>query len=181
MAIKIFCSYAHEDEALLNKLRVQLRPLEREGLIELWHDRDISAGTEWEHEIDAHLDTADIVLLLVSPDFMNSNYCYGIEMKQAIDRHNAGEARVIPILLRPTDWQGAPFDKLQALPTNAEPTTCWRNRDKAFLDVEQGIRKDIQQQLLCLAFARSESGGQPSRSGNADGYQRCGFAAFSLR
>ena len=145
MAIKIFCCYAHEDEELLNKLKVQLRPLERESLIELWHDRDISAGTEWEHEIDAHLAAADIILLLVSPDFMNSNYCYGIEMKQAIDRHNAGEARVIPILLRPTDWQGAPFDKLQALPTNAEPITCWRNRDNAFLDVEQGIRKDIQQ------------------------------------
>ena len=136
MSIKIFCSYAHEDEALLNKLKAQLRPLEREGLIELWHDRDISAGTEWEHEIDARLAAADIILLLVSPDFMNSNYCYGIEMKQAIDRHNAGEARVIPILLRPTDWQGAPFDKLQALPTNAELITCWRNRDEAFLDVE---------------------------------------------
>ncbi len=145
MAIKLFCSYAHEDEELLNKLKVQLSPLEREGLIELWHDRDISAGTEWEHEIDAHLDAAGIILLLISPDFMNSNYCYSVEMKQAIDRHNAGEARVIPILLRPTDWQGAPFRKFQALPTNAEPITCWRNRDEAFLNVVQGIRKDIQQ------------------------------------
>jgi len=137
MAIKIFCSYAHEDEALLNKLKAQLRPLEREGLIKLWHDRDISAGTEWEHEIDAHLDTANIILLLVSPDFMNSNYCYSIEMKRALERHEREKACVvIPIILRPIDLQGVPFEKLQALPTNAELITCWRNRDEAFLDVE---------------------------------------------
>ena len=117
MAIKIFCSYAHEDEALLNKLKAQLRPLERKGLIKLWHDRDISAGTEWEHEIDAHLDTANIILLLVSPDFMNSNYCYSIEMKRALERHEREKACVvIPIILRPIDLQGVPFEKLQALP-----------------------------------------------------------------
>lgn len=145
MAIKIFCCYAHEDEALLNKLRAQLRPLEREGLIELWHDRDISAGTEWEREIDTCLNTAGIILLLVSPDFMNSDYCYSIEMKRALEGHERGKACVIPIILRPIDLKGAPFEKLQVLPTNAKAITSWRNRDKAFLDVEEGIRKDIQQ------------------------------------
>src|SRR5712692_10537591 len=106
MLVKIFFVYAHEDEALLNTLKSHLRPLQREGLIELWYDRKISAGTEWEPEIDIHLKQAQIVLLLISPDFMDSDYCYGIEMQKAIERPQRGEARVIPILLRHVYWRG---------------------------------------------------------------------------
>src|SRR5690349_3048532 len=98
MAVKIFCCYAHEDEALLTKLKAHLRPLEREGVIELWHDRDISAGMEWEKAIDEHLNAAQVILLLVSPDFMGSNYGYSIEMHRAMERHERGEAKVIPII-----------------------------------------------------------------------------------
>jgi TIR domain len=147
MAIEIFCCYAHEDEPLLNKLKAQFSVLEREGLIKLWYDRDISAGTEWEQEIDEHLNAADIILLLVSPDFMNSNYCFSIEMKRALERHNddRDKACVIPIILRPVDWHGAPFAKLQVLPTDAKPITSRRDRDAAFLNVEQAILKDILQ------------------------------------
>ena len=92
--IKIFCCYAHEDEALLNKLKAHLKPLQRQGLIDVWHDRDIGAGAEWEQEIKDQLNAAQIILLLVSPDFMDSDYCYGIEMQRAIERHELGEARV---------------------------------------------------------------------------------------
>src|SRR5437667_2287870 len=137
MPVKIFFCYAHEDEALLNKLKTHLKPLQRQGLIDVWHDRDISAGTEWEQEISERLNEATIILLLVSPDFMNSDYCYSVEMKRALERHEREKACVvIPIILRPIDLQGVPFEKLQALPTNAELITCWRNRDEAFLDVE---------------------------------------------
>lgn len=145
MAAKIFCCYAREDEALLNKLWAHLRPLQREGLIELWHDRDISAGAEWDREISEHLNAAQIILLLVSPDFMNSDYCYGVEMKHALERHARGEARVIPIILRHVYWQGAPFGQLQALPTDAKPITdpYWHNLDMAFFNVAEGIRNVV--------------------------------------
>src|SRR5947209_3702140 len=113
MAVKIFFCYAHEDENLLNKLKTHLKPLQRQGLIDVWYDRDISAGTEWEWEINEQLRNAQLILLLVSPDFMNSDYCYGSEMKRAMERHEAGDARIIPILLRPVYWQEAPFSKLQ--------------------------------------------------------------------
>lgn len=143
MAIKIFFCYAREDEILLNKLKAHLRPLQHQGLIKLWHDRDISAGTEWEREIDRHLNTAQIILLLVSPDFMDSEYCYSIEMKKAVKRHDQGEARVIPIILRPVYWQVDPLSKLQMLPTDAMPVTSWANPDTAFYDVTIGIEKAI--------------------------------------
>src|SRR5437763_1951947 len=133
MSVKIFCCYAHEDEALLNKLKAHLRPLQRQGLIDIWYDRDISGGTEWEREIDKHLNTADIVLLLVSPDFLNSDYCYSIEMRRALERHERGEIQVIPVILRPVYWQRAPFMKLQTLPIDAKPVTSssWHNLDEA--------------------------------------------------
>ncbi len=134
MVTQVFFCYAHEDEALLNKLKAHLNPLQRQGLIDFWHDRNISAGTEWGREIDEHLKTAQIILLLVSPDFLASDYCYTYEMQQAIARHDRGEARVIPVILRPVYWRGAPFGKLQVLPTDAKPVTSssWHNWDEAF-------------------------------------------------
>src|SRR5690348_3042969 len=101
MAIKIFFCYAHEDELFLDKLKKYLSPLQRQGLIDVWYDRDISAGQEWEPELIKHLNKAQIILLLISPDFMNSDYCYSIEMKRAIKRHEHREATIIPVILRP--------------------------------------------------------------------------------
>src|SRR5271169_4591905 len=101
--ITIFISYAHEDEDLRQVLDKHLSLLKRQGLIGVWHDRDISAGTDWKQTISIHLSAAQIILLLVSPNFMASKYCYSVEMKQAIERHDAKEARVIPIILRPVD------------------------------------------------------------------------------
>jgi len=135
MSVKIFFCYAHEDEALLNKLKAHLKQLQRQNLIELWHDRNINAGTEWEQEINKHLNDADIILLLVSPDFINSDYCYSIEMQRAFERHESGEAVVIPIILRPVYWQEGVLSKLQALPLNGRPVTEWTSRDKALEDI----------------------------------------------
>src|SRR5437660_9443715 len=114
--LNVFYSYAHKDEKLRDELGKHLYPLKRQGLIVDWYDRDISAGKEWEQEIDTHLTTSHIILLLISPDFVASDYCYGIEMKCALERHEARNARVIPILLKSVDWQGTPFRKLQVLP-----------------------------------------------------------------
>ena len=144
MALKIFFCYAHEDELLLNKIKMQLKPLERQGLIEMWYDREIRAGMEWEHEIDKHLSMAQIILLMISPDFINAEYCYDVEVKQAIERHKRGDARVIPIILRPIYWQGE-FGMLQALPKDALPVTDWDNIDKACFNVAEGIRAVVQE------------------------------------
>lgn len=139
--IKIFCCYARKDQFLLKDLKAHLRPLQRQGLISIWNDTDISPGAEWEKEIHRHLETAQIILLLISPDFMASEYCYSVEMQRALARHDRHEARVIPIILRHVYWQGDPLDKLQALPENALPITDprWYNRDMAFLNVIEGI------------------------------------------
>jgi len=146
-SISVFISYAHEDDRLRKELEKHLSRLKRENLIGVWHDRDISAGTEWEREIDTHLNTAQIILLLISPDFMASDYCYSIEMMQAMERHNRGEARVIPIILRPVDWKVALLSRLQALPTDANPVIShkWDSQDEAFVDVVQSIRKAIEE------------------------------------
>lgn len=155
MVAKIFLCYAHEDEALLNKLKVHLKPLQRQGMIDIWYDRNISAGTEWGREIDKHLNTAQVILLLVSPDFLASDYCYTIEMQRAIERHDLGEATVIPIILRHVYWQGAPFGKLQALPKDGKPVVSsdWNNWDEAFFDVSEGIRKAVEQQNFSKSFS----------------------------
>ncbi len=146
MPINIFFSYAREDETLLNKLKTHLRPLQLQGLIDLWYDRDISAGTEWEQEIKQHLNSAQIVLLLVSPDFMSSDYCYSVEMKQALERHDRGEAKVIPVILRSVYWQGM-LGNLQALPTDGKPVKGphWHDLDTALNDVTKGILKVVKQ------------------------------------
>src|SRR5438067_2296592 len=102
--VEIFCCYAHEDESLLLKLKTHLNPLQREGLITVQSDIDISPGTEWEKEISHHLNTAQMILLLISPDFIASEYCYSVGMRRAIERHDRGEVRVIPIILRRVSW-----------------------------------------------------------------------------
>lgn len=145
--ITVFYSYAHEDEKLRDELAKHLSLLKREGIIKEWHDRRIVPGDEWKHHIDHYLEAAELILLLVSPDFIASDYCYDIEMQRALERHEEGAARVVPIILRPVDWSSAPFAALQALPTNGRAVTDWPNRDKAFLDVAQGIRRAVE--ALC--------------------------------
>src|SRR5579862_3836227 len=148
--IELFYSYSHKDEKLREKLETHLALLKRQGVIADWHDRKITAGQEWSNKIDEHLNTAQIILLLVSADFLASDYCYDVEMKRAIERHETGEAYVIPIILRPCDWHSAPFGKLQALPRDAKPIRQWADRDAAFLDVIQGIRRSAKEKVKWL-------------------------------
>lgn len=146
MPVEIFCCYARKDQQLLNDLRTHLMSMQRSGDIIIWADTDIDAGVEWEKEIENHLDTAQIILLLVSPNFISSEYCYGKEMTRAMERHKAGEAQVIPIILRPVLWEGTPFRNLQALPTGVRPviSSLWHDQDDAFFDVAYGIQKVVQ-------------------------------------
>jgi hypothetical protein len=144
-AVEIFYSYSHRDERFREELEKHLSVMRRQGVISDWHDRKISAGKEWEMEISEYMDRAQVILLLVSADFLASDYCYDVEMQRALERHEQGEARVIPIILRECDWRIAPFGKLQALPKDAKPITSWADRDKAFTDVTQGIRAAVEQ------------------------------------
>ena len=137
----LFFSYAHNDEVLRDELAKHLSLLERQGVLSSWHDRAITPGSQWAGQIDQHLEQAQIILLLISADFLSSNYCYDIELRRAMERHGAGEAVVIPVILRPVDWQEASFSRLQALPKNAKPVTTWENRDEAFTDIARGIRR----------------------------------------
>jgi len=144
-ACKIFISYSHQDEALCEDLLKHLAQLRREGLIEAWHDRKLTGGQEWAGRIDDHLEAADIILLLISADFLNSDYCNDVELSRALERHREGTARVIPIILRPADWESAPFGKLQGLPKNGQPVTEWPSPDQAFLDVAKGLRRIVEE------------------------------------
>ncbi len=137
--LRLFYCYAHEDKALRDTLDKHLSNLKRRRLVEIWYDRETSPGMEWEHEIDEHLSSADIILLLVSADFLASDYCYGKEMARALQRHEEGTARVIPIILRPVHWEDAPFSKLQVLPTGTKPVTRWMNPDDAYEDIVRSL------------------------------------------
>jgi hypothetical protein len=140
---RLFISYAHTDEAYLRCLDTHLAPLKREGLIKSWQDRMINPGADWATDIDRNLAEADIVLLLVSPDFVASDYCFEKEMQLAFDRQTRGEAHIVPVIIRPVDFGKMPFAKLQALPKKAKPVSTWSNLDEAWLDVVQGIRRLI--------------------------------------
>ena len=143
ISVKVFISYSHRDEDLMHELVKHLSLLKRQGVIQDWHDRQITAGSEWAGEINENLRSAQVILLLVSSDFLASNYCYDLEMKTALDRYKMGDAIVIPIILRPVSWQDSPLGKLQALPKDGRAITQWSDRDEAFLNVEHGIRKVI--------------------------------------
>lgn len=142
--IEIFFSYAHEDEELRDKLAAHLAPLRRAGRIKEWHDRKILAGKNWKHELDARINSAHVILLLVSADFFNSEYCWGEEMARALERHAAGEAHVIPIILRECDWSDH-FGHLQVLPEGGVPCTSakWGRLDRAFTSVALGIKRAL--------------------------------------
>lgn len=141
--IEVFFSYAHADEDLMNEVRRQMIVYERNGRIIKWHDRMIPAGTGWRNEIDARLERSHVVLLFMSPHFIESRYCYEVEGDVALRRHRDGSARVIPIILRPCDWQQTPFGELQALPTDGRPVSLWPDRDEVCLLTARGVMDAI--------------------------------------
>ncbi len=144
-AVAIFCCYAREDISHLDKLKAHLSPLQRQDMIHVWHDGEIRAGTEWNQEIKKHLGEAKVILLLISADFIKSDYCYSIEMQHALKRHKQGDAKVIPVILRPVSgWENIPrgdiqLGQLQSLPTNARAVTTWTDCDSVWKDVAEGI------------------------------------------
>ena len=142
--VKLFISYSHKDEAFRKELQAHLTILERKGVVWSWSDRQIDAGREWASAIDASLESAGLILLLVSADFIASEYIWDVELKQAIARHDAGKAVVIPIIVRACVWKDAPFARMQALPRNARPIASWPDRDEAWTDVATGIRKTVE-------------------------------------
>ena len=142
-ALDLFISYAHEDRALRRELQKHLSSLRREGLVHVWHDHEIVAGDEWQGQIDERLDTADLILLLVSSSFIGSDDCYDVETDRALERHELGEARVIPIIVQPCDWEHSKFAKLQALPKNGKAVTSWSNPDEAWRDVALHLRAAV--------------------------------------
>jgi hypothetical protein len=137
----LFFSYSHKDSEFRDELEIHLTALKRQGVIDIWHDRRIVAGKAFDDEIGQNLNDADIILLLVSPNFIASDYCYEIEMKRAMERHHKADARVIPVILEPCDWQRLPFGKLVATPTDGKPISKFPNKNDGFLEVTLAIRK----------------------------------------
>lgn len=133
---RVFISYSHGDEEDFAELNKHLTLLQRHDVLSVWHDRYIRAGDEFDNVISDELEAADIVLLLVSVNFLASNYCYEIELSRAMERHHAGEATVIPIIIKHCDnWQSAPFGKLNAAPPGGKPIEDFSTKDKGFTQV----------------------------------------------
>lgn len=141
---RVFFSYAHDDEQYRDQLEKHLSTLKHQGLIESWHDRRLLAGTDFADAIDQELERADVILLLISASFLASRYCYGIEMTRAMERHTAGAARVIPVIVRTCDWQHGPLAGLLAAPRDGKPIVAWSNYDEAYTDVARQVREVIQ-------------------------------------
>lgn len=139
-ALKLFLSYSHLDIQYKDDLVKHLAPLKRLKLIDDWFDGKIQAGKDINEEIRANLASSDIILLLVSIDYLNSYYCVEIEMEKAMERHEAGEARVIPVILRSCMWQHMPFSKLKALPMDGKAISTWADRDQALVTVAESIK-----------------------------------------
>ena len=161
-SVTLFISYAHRDEELKSQLDKHLTPLKLQKVIDKWSDRQIEGGQDWAHQIDSNLKSADIILLLVSPDFVSSDYCAGIELKAAMTRYRDGDAIVVPVILEPCDWKWLEFGKLQATPKDGKAITDWANINSAFLDVTNTIRQvaqgllDKRQKKLDETLAASE-------------------------
>jgi hypothetical protein len=140
----VFFSYSHADETVRDQLEIHLTMLKRRGLISAWHDRRIVAGEHLDNEIDQNLERADVILLLLSPDFLASEYCYSREMKRALELHRSGKARTIAVILRPCEWQQAELSQFLVTPTDGKPVTKWADRDEAFLDITRSIRRAVE-------------------------------------
>lgn len=159
----VFCCYARKDKLFLQDIKINLTSLEREGLITLKADIDISPGTEWEPTLMQYLAEAHILLLLISPDFIASDYCFHKEMSRALERHAQGTARVVPVIVRPTNWHRMPFGKLQALPKDATPISTSPDRDTALMSVTTGIRLVVQElKTGTPSQQKAQPGWQPS-------------------
>ena len=137
----LFFSYSHKNEELRNELETHLALLKRQGIISSWHDRRITAGSDFDKTISSELESSQIILLLVSAHFLASDYCYEKEMSRAIEKHEDGSAVVIPVILHPCDWHSAPFGHLRATPTDGKPVSMFANQHEAFAIVAKDVRE----------------------------------------
>jgi hypothetical protein len=142
--VEVVLCYSHKDEPFCTNVQRLLTPLRKQGLITSWYDGMIGPGEEWQREIAAHLNSASIILLLLSRDFLASDYCYEVEMRHALERHEQGTARVIPIVVRPVDLTGNPLKRLKMLPEDERPVSKWGNRDDAYKNISEGIRAAVE-------------------------------------
>ena len=179
---KLFISYSHKDERLLKKLEAHLSSLKRLGIIEPWHDRRIGPGKHIDHEISRHLEAADIILLLVSSNFIQSKYAYDFEMRRALERDKAGEARVIPVILRPCNWQRLPFGKLLATPTDAKAVSKFHNIDDGLLEVTKAVQKAAEEldPGLSSEFVDPRKDPAAHRSTTVVGREKSGWLVLSF-
>lgn len=142
-SVAVFCSYSHKDERYREQFEAHVSLMKRQNLIQIWQDRKILAGDDWGGEIDSHLNSADLITLFVSADFLNSDYCYDKEMTRAMERHASERVPVVPIIVRQCDWHEAPFGKLQAVPTDGKPITSWENTDEAWTEVAKLLKLTV--------------------------------------
>lgn len=138
----MFFSYSHKDSEFLKELEVHLNALRRQGVI-TWADRNIALGDEWNNEIKKALDEAGVIVILVSPDYLASDFCWDVELKHAIEKHQLGSATVIPVILRPSDWRSSPISHLQVLPLDGKPVSSFSDRDSAWMSVVNEIKARI--------------------------------------
>lgn len=146
-SVEIFCSYSHQDEPLRREFESSVAVLRRQKLVQVWHDRQISPGASWADKIDEHLNSADIITLFVSADFLESDYCYEKELSRALEREKLNQALVVPIIVRPCDWSDAPFAHLQVIPAGAKAVTSWTNRDEAWTSVAKSLKSSVRDVL----------------------------------
>ena len=124
-----------------DQLVKHLVPLRRLGLVSDWHDGELKPGDTWDKEISRNLERARIVILVISIDFINSEYCYDRELSNAMDRHAKGKTIVVPVIARDCLWKALPFGQLQALPRAGKAIATWEDRDAALAEVAEGIRR----------------------------------------
>jgi hypothetical protein len=141
--VEIFISYSHTDIDLASQLDTHLAALRREGLVATWFDRQIGPGDQWRETIDERLNRAAVVLILVSANFIASDYCWDVELRRAMERHAAGSARIIPVILRDCDWQHLPFSAFQVVPTAGRPVASWPDTHEAIADVVRSVRSAV--------------------------------------
>ena len=151
--VRVFLSCADEDREFLHTLERQLSSLVREGRIESWHRYKIGAGTEWKERAKEYLSIADIILLLVSPDFVASDYCYGQEALEAMSQYKERNARVIPVIVRSIDWENLMFGKLRCLPTDGKAVNMWQRKEEALANIARGVRDSVEEIGLKLRSA----------------------------
>jgi hypothetical protein len=169
--LEILSIYADKDEKLLDKvlkaLKSSLAPLEQKGLVSFWDKRQIIPGTDKARVFDNHMQSARMVLLLISADFMSSDLIYSKQMKELIAKHFAGKVYVIPVLLRPVSWDDSPFGELAPLPDNEEFLSSWSSEDKALLNIAEGVKRTAKN-LLDIPEKREKSADSPLAPAPAD-------------